>query len=199
MAKKSAAQQAKAEARLRAQRRLFVDAYVECLNATEAAKRAGYSAKTARQQGSRLLTSVDVREAIDKGLEARQMGKAEVLVRLADMASASMEDFVEPQKGRGLKIGAGVIDLKKAKRLGKLHLIRKLKVGVDGTSIELYDAQAALEKLGRYHKLFVDRHEHTGKDGGPLEFADVKARLLSRFDQGDEPDGEAGVPGEPAG
>jgi len=47
--------------------RRFVEAYMGAAggNATEAAKAAGYSAKTARQLGARLLTKVHIRAAID--------------------------------------------------------------------------------------------------------------------------------------
>ncbi len=41
-------------------------------NATQAAEYAGYSKKTAKVQGSRLLTYADVREAIEKGQEQAQ-------------------------------------------------------------------------------------------------------------------------------
>ena len=45
----------------------FVDEYLVDLNATQAAIRAGYSEKTAKVQGSRLLTNVIVAEAIQRG------------------------------------------------------------------------------------------------------------------------------------
>ena len=35
-------------------------------------------------------------------------------------------------------------------------------------SIELYDAQAALELLGKHHKLFTEKHEITGEGGKPI-------------------------------
>ena len=38
----------------------FADYYIECGNQTEAAKRAGYSEKTAYSQGNRLLKNVEV-------------------------------------------------------------------------------------------------------------------------------------------
>jgi len=41
----------------------FVTEYLVDLNATQAAIRAGYSRKTAQQQGSRLLTNVVVKQA----------------------------------------------------------------------------------------------------------------------------------------
>ena len=49
----------------------FVDEYLIDFNATQAAIRAGYSQDTAKQQGSRLLTNVDVRAAIDTAIRER--------------------------------------------------------------------------------------------------------------------------------
>lgn len=42
----------------------FVEEYLVDLNATQAARRAGYSEKTARSQGQRLLTKVDIQKAL---------------------------------------------------------------------------------------------------------------------------------------
>jgi phage terminase small subunit len=47
----------------------FVKEYLIDLNATQAAIRAGYSAKTAKAQGSRLLTNADVQAAVARGQE----------------------------------------------------------------------------------------------------------------------------------
>lgn len=52
--------------------RRFVDEYLLDLNATKAAERAGYSSKTARAQGSRLLTRVAIQAAVEAGMENRQ-------------------------------------------------------------------------------------------------------------------------------
>lgn len=49
----------------------FVQEYLVDLNATQAAIRAGYSAKTAREQASRLLSNVNVMEAVADGKAAR--------------------------------------------------------------------------------------------------------------------------------
>ena len=49
----------------------FVREYLIDLNATKAAIRAGYSQKTANEQGSRLLTNVSIQEAIEKGFKKR--------------------------------------------------------------------------------------------------------------------------------
>lgn len=47
----------------------FADYYLETSNATEAAKKAGYSEKTAYSQGQRLLKNVEVKCYIDERLE----------------------------------------------------------------------------------------------------------------------------------
>jgi len=52
---------------LSTRRTRFVAEYLIDLNATQAAMRAGYSRHTAKQQGSRLLTNVDVSRAIAQG------------------------------------------------------------------------------------------------------------------------------------
>ena len=44
----------------------FVDEYLIDLNATQAAIRAGYSKKTARSIGQRLLTKVDIQKYMQK-------------------------------------------------------------------------------------------------------------------------------------
>lgn len=54
---------------LNTQQRLFVQEYLKDRNATHAAIRAGYSEKTARQIGSRLLSHVDIATAVSTAEE----------------------------------------------------------------------------------------------------------------------------------
>jgi phage terminase small subunit len=49
----------------------FVREYLIDLNATQAALRAGYSAKTANEQGARLLANVSVSAAVQEAMDAR--------------------------------------------------------------------------------------------------------------------------------
>lgn len=138
--------------------RRFIEHYLDCLNGTIAAQRAGYSAKTARQIGSQLLTNIDIRAEIERRLAERGMGKNEVIARLTDHASADMGQFVRVQ-GTGAK-AALVQDLEGAARRGDMRLVKKIKFGVKGDiTIELYDAQRALTTLAQVHKLI-------GKGGG---------------------------------
>ena len=59
-------------AKLTPKQQLFVDEYLIDLNATQAAIRAGYSLKTAEQQGFQLLKKTSVSEAIEQAQQERQ-------------------------------------------------------------------------------------------------------------------------------
>ncbi len=73
----------------------FVEEYLTDLCASQAAVRAGYSEKTAKQIGSRLLTHVDVQAAIEKGKaelsERAGISLAWVIKKLQAVHDASME------------------------------------------------------------------------------------------------------------
>lgn len=68
----------------------FVQEYLIDLNATKAATRAGYSPRTANEQGARLLAKVSVRSAVEKAMETRekrtQITQDRVLQELARLA-----------------------------------------------------------------------------------------------------------------
>jgi len=70
----------------------FIEHYIRTLNATESAKLSGYSHRTAKTQGSRLLTKEDVRQAVDKGLESisaqNKITKENALKILWDLAKS---------------------------------------------------------------------------------------------------------------
>lgn len=144
---------------------LFVEHYLTCLNAADAARRAGYSVKSAYAIGSENLTKPEIKAAIDERLKEVAMNADEVLRRLADQARATLEDFIK-EGTEGPEV-----DLDKARAAGKLHLLKKFKVDKDGSiSIELHDPQSALVQIGRYHALFVDKTaltDPTGKHPAP--------------------------------
>lgn len=147
---------------------VFIDEYLVDLNATQAALRAGYSPKTARQIGSRLLSNVDIRAEIKLRLDERAMPAQEVLKRLSEHARGDLGEFLD------IESMSFMVALAEAKEKGITHLIKKVKERTVMTSnkdgeetethtfeLELYDAQAALVHLGRYHKLFTDNTDIT--------------------------------------
>ncbi len=80
----------------------FVLALLEEPNRAKAARAAGYSARSARQQGHRLLTNADIRAALEAGWEQQVLGKKELLARLTDRADFSAEHFLTFKRVRYL-------------------------------------------------------------------------------------------------
>lgn len=84
---------------LTAKQKLFVDEYLVDLNATQAAIRAGYSEKTANEQGARLLANVSVKEQIDERMKDREkrteITQDMVLHRYWQIATADPRKLIE--------------------------------------------------------------------------------------------------------
>lgn len=154
---------------------VFVNEYLKCWNASEAARRAGYA--KADRQGHRLLKNVEIAAAIHLRVDELKMSADEVLTRLADHARNSMADFVRVSPN-----GMAEIDLQRATQANKMHLIKSFTEAGEktGAKIELYDAQSALEKLARAHGLFTDKTEITGKVelNHTIDLSDLSAEEL---------------------
>lgn len=133
---------------------IFVQEYLSCWNASEAARRAGYRGR-ANTIGPRLLANVGIAEEIQQRIAERTMGPDEVLMRLGEQARNEHGNYITE---------TGLVDLPKLIRDGKSHLIKGVKETPQGKVIEFYDAQAALVHIGKHHKLFVDKVDvkHSG-------------------------------------
>lgn len=83
---------------LTAQQKAFIREYIKDNNGTQAAIRAGYSKKTARQQATRLLAHVHIRAEIDKLLEKCQseaiLTKQQALAILTKQAKGDLTDLM---------------------------------------------------------------------------------------------------------
>jgi phage terminase small subunit len=197
------------EHKLTAKQQAFVNHYLNCMNATEAAKLAGYSEKTARSMGSENLTKPDIAAVISAELQARHMGKDEVLTRLADIARGDIGQLMDVS-GFGFNF-----DMSKAKAAGLTKLIKRVKQKttifiakkedeqdreVHEIEIELYDAQSATVTIGKQHGLFStkveikDWREEARKDGyDPDKLKSfTRDQFVSAMVGGD---GEGSVPG----
>ncbi len=95
-----------------------MEEYLVDLCGARAAVRAGYSAKWARSQGSRLLRKPHIRQAIDKAMEERvkeiHIRREEVIGELKKVAMAPASD----ENGAAVKMGS---KLRALELLGK-HL-----------------------------------------------------------------------------
>ena len=86
-------------AKLTKKQKLFIDEYLIDLNATQAAIRAGYSVKTANEQGSQLLAKLSVQQAIAERMAERSrrtgVNQDRVVLELAKIAFVKMTDIVD--------------------------------------------------------------------------------------------------------
>lgn len=160
---------------LNRKQRQFCLEYVKCFNATEAAKRAGYSDSTAYSQGSRLLKDVEIKEYIQHEIDQRTPTEDEILARMGDISRASYLPFVNIADD-----GHIYFDFSNPQARNYLHLIKKIKSkrrrtveGQDGgeweqewVEVELHDSMAALTALARIKGMFADKVDVTtnGKD-----------------------------------
>lgn len=127
---------------LTAKQQAFVNHYLICLNATEAARLAGYAHPN--QQGPRLLVNVGIRAAVDARFKELHLTADEAIARLATHARGDMGDCLDIDE-HGWKL-----DLKKMKELGLTRLIKKISYNEYGPVIELYDVQTAIAQILKY-------------------------------------------------
>ncbi len=128
-----------------AKQRRFADEYLIDCNATQAAIRAGYSPKTARQIGEQNLSKLDVKTYIDARLEEisskRIAGSKEVMEYLTSVmrGESSAEVVVVEGEGDGVSTARRVTKapdekerLKAAELIGKRYGLFKDSVDVVG-------------------------------------------------------------------
>lgn len=72
--------------------KLFVESYLANPNATKAAIAAGYSEKTARQQGQRLLSNVVIAERLNVRVEEAIITANEILTDVKQIAKSAEKD-----------------------------------------------------------------------------------------------------------
>jgi len=161
------AQEAQSTTKLSYKQLRFVEAYLISGNATDAARRAGYSEKYLHTNASKLLRNTTIQARIEERLKESIMGANEVLKRLSDMAKSSLLPFIEITED-----GFVYFDFSHPDAKNYIHLIKKIRSkrtrqimgsGNDAeewenewVEVELHDAKDALVQLGRYHALFTD-------------------------------------------
>ncbi len=124
-------------------------------NATQAAIRAGYAPRSARQVGARLLTKADIRRVAGKALEEAGITQQRALDELAATAFARASDVVSwgpsgvtvrPSSELTDAQIAGVASVEQHETTGEHSTSRHLK-------IKQHDKIAALTLLAKYLKL----------------------------------------------
>jgi hypothetical protein len=104
--------------KLTTKQKVFINEYLKLFNATEAAKRAGYSDKTAYSIGQENLNKPEIKSLIDARIAESHMGADEALKLLADMARGDIGDLLDDNS---------LLDLRMAREKGMTKLLRKIK------------------------------------------------------------------------
>lgn len=129
--------------KLNERRKRFVYHYLRELNATEAAKKAGFTEKYAANIGSRLLRQESIKVHIDKRLSeafgAEKSGLKQRIINELESEAFAESVYYDETKG-------GTVTRPNASKM------------------------KALELLAKYLGMLIEKHEHTGKDGAPIEY-----------------------------
>lgn len=158
----------------------FVDEYLIDLNGTEAAIRAGYSAKSAKAQAHQLLSRPDVQAAVSDAQASRsertKVTADTVLQHLDAARTADLADLYDddgnlrPIKDwpliwrQGLVAGVEVEELFDGRGEDREHIGRVRKV-------KMADRTRILELVGKHVRVqaFNEKVEVTGAGGGPVQ------------------------------
>jgi phage terminase small subunit len=162
-------------ARFTPKQRLFIEAYLISKNATKAAIAAGFSERSANNQGTRLMADDDIRAEIEARLAStldRYAVTSDRIIReMAKLAFSNVDDFISVQPD-----GSAIVDFATATR-AELAALNAFEVHetANGRNVKfkLSDKRQALMDLAKiYRMLPADRYEHSG---GPIAFdANVK-------------------------
>lgn len=148
------------------------------MSATAAAKRAGYSEKTAHSQGPRLLEHVGVKAAIDEALRKREkrteITADRVLRELSLIAFSDMADYVNIDTDGSVRVKTFEEMPEGASRnIAKIEDVRRILGSGEGDGKEMilearlkfghYSKERALELIGKHLGMFTDKVEHMGE------------------------------------
>lgn len=169
------------ENELTAKQRAFVREYLIDLNATQAAIRAGYSEKTARQIGEENLSKPDIASAVEAAMKNRadrtDITADRVLRELAKIGFADIRKAVKWQSSLITEEDnpdGGDVAVIKTVVTNNVQLVASDELDDDtaaavseisqnatgGLKIKLHDKRAALVDIGKHLGMFVERREN---------------------------------------
>lgn len=168
---------------LTAKQAAFCEQYLIDLNATQAAIRVGYSAKTANQQAARLLANVKVQDYI-KQLQQQQQVRSQinadwVLRELVNIAKANGADYAEVDEHGAVKLIPTAL-----LTADKKAAISSIKPTMAGAEIKTYDRIRALELIGKHLGMF----DSAAAKAGPEKDVEDLTPLADMLNEGDTDD-----------
>ena len=166
-------------AKLTAKQKRFVEEYLIDLNATQAAIRAGYSPKTANEQGNRLLTNVSVRTRVDQAMAERSkrtgISQDRVIMELARLAFVNPLNVINADDG-SVRRDASEDDLACIQSV-KVKTMDGEKGSSEEREVKLNDKIKALELLGKHLGMFKDRIELSSLNEEKSKLNDIISQM----------------------
>ena len=177
----------------------FVSEYLVDLNATQAAKRAGYSEKTAEQQGHQLLkktlVAAAIAEAQAKRSERTEITQDMVLQELAKIAFADIRKVArwgkspidtESENANPNGLGIYPVELVPSEQIDDetAGAVAEVSLTQFGIKVKMHDKKGALVDLGKHLGMFVERTESTvtvKDERSPSEIASEIEGKLARI------------------
>ena len=154
-------------AKLTEKQKRFVEEYLIDLNATQAAIRAGYSVKTANEQGAQNLAKLSIKEEISKAMAERSkrtgINQDRVIMELAKIAFINANDLIDPSDA-SVRSNASKDDLACIQSV-KVKQSFSDKGDITEREVKLNDKMKALELLGKHLGMWKDKVELEGELG----------------------------------
>lgn len=157
-------------AKLTDKQQRFVDEYLIDLNATQAAIRAGYSVRTANEQGAQNLAKLSIQDAISRKMAARSrrtgVNAERVVLELAKVAFAKMTDIVD-SNGK-IKEDASPDDLACIESIKYKESDNEYGGSVE-REVKIASKLKALELLGKHLGMWSDKFNVTVEKSEKLD------------------------------
>ncbi len=145
-------------AKLTEKQRRFAAEYLIDLNGTQAAIRAGYSARTANEQASRMLANVSIQQAISEAMAERSkrtgVNQDRIVQELAKIAFLKITDVVD-REGR-IKENASEDDLACIESIKYKHSDTETGSSTE-REVKAASKLKAMELLGKHLGMWNDR------------------------------------------
>lgn len=182
------------EPKLTKKQQLFIDYYLRSFNASEAARKAGYSEKTAYAMGWENLRKPEIKAAINARLDEVHLSADEALKMNADIAHGTIGTFFKvvdewmfnplpsyeildekevldqtqtpPRTRVSYRVRHVVMDMDKVIDPQYSHLIREFSDSKrSGLSVKLHDKATAIDRTLRVAGKYRDTLDLTNSDG----------------------------------
>lgn len=175
--------------RLSPKQKRFVEEYLTDLNATQAAIRAGYSARSSKQHADVLLSKPHIAAAVAEAKAQRsqrtEVNQDYVLRRMVEIDQMDVLDIMDdtmqlkpvsqwPRVWRQYLSGMDLAEIFEGRGEDR-DMVGVLK------KIKWPDKTKNLELLGRHLGMFKDRVEHTGKDGAPIQHVSMDTEQFAKI------------------